>query len=767
MNLSIKNRLVAMLLLLALLLIVIGWVGLDANRQINERLKQVYEERLVPSHQIAEINDLMRANIQQLLLAVQHDPGSQYSGLHESTHGVERHVEAILHNRDEISRIWKAFAGNVNAHKSAEEQRLVDEFVRLSGVYVREGLVQALEMIERKDYGTLYGYIFQTSIPTFDAAKTVAEELLELESSTARDAYIHAEESFEVKSFWMQVGIAVALLLTALFGTLLVRAITRPLTLAVEVAERVADGHLDNRIELNSEDEIGTLLKTLEKMQRDLRERQQRDQAVADEAMRIKIALDGASTNAMVADNERNIVYMNPAVEQMMRRNERAIQRELPNFRVDGLLGGSIDQFHKNPQHQAQLLSTFTDTYNTEVRIGGRIFKLSANPVINGEGERLGASVEWADVTDEVLAQEQVEALVQKAVDGDLSQRLDSTEFQGFMQRMAELINQLMETFNGVLVQTRVVIDQVNDSVGQVRLSSQDLASSTQQQSAAIEEVSTSLEETDSQVKSNAMNAGVANQLVQETSKVAGEGQGQMRKMIDSMGEISGSSQDIAKIIKVIDEIAFQTNLLALNAAVEAARAGKYGKGFAVVAQEVRDLAGRSAEAARETAELIEKSTEQVSEGVKVADTTATALEGIVENVVKVRDLVAEISTASDEQTKGIAQVNDAMAQISQGAQSGSQQSMEMASAADQLVSLTEQLASEVGRFRVRGEAVGGASARLAAVATRPTPPHVGGHVASPPRKSKMESNPTPVSESSAPSEVLPLDQDERDFGDF
>ncbi|MBT8007343.1 MAG: HAMP domain-containing protein [Gammaproteobacteria bacterium] len=559
---------------------------------------------------------------------------------------------------------------------------------------------------------------------------------------------------------WMMLIIALVGI-AAISGVAMViaRNISNPLVAAAEVAGSIAAGKLDNDIKVASKDETGLLLQALKDMQQDLNQRITRDRKIADESMRIKIALDGASTSVMIADNDRNIVYMNPAVVEMMRKNERSIQQELANFRVDALLGGSIDIFHKNPQHQAQLLSTFTNTYEAQIRIGDRIFDLSANPVINEAGERLGASVEWADVTEQVLAEEQVEKLVQDAVDGDLTNRLDSSNFNGFMGRMAGSINQLMESFNDVLQQTRLVIDQVNGSVSQVRSSSQELASSTEQQSSAIEQVSTSLEETDSQVKSNAENAGVANQLVQETNSVADQGQQTMKEMIRSMDEISNSSQDIAKIIKVIDEIAFQTNLLALNAAVEAARAGKYGKGFAVVAQEVRDLAGRSAQAAKETADLIEQSTHQVSEGVKVADATATALEGIVENVVKVRDLVAEISTASEEQTKGIAQVNDAVAQISDGAQSGSQQSLEMASAADELASLTDQLSSEVARFQLSGAAPAH-SAHSRAVAPQP---QLQRRAAASPPATVAE----PVREEAQPHEVLPLDQDERDFGDF
>ncbi len=567
-------------------------------------------------------------------------------------------------------------------------------------------------------------------------------------------------ERIESKEAALSFSAVVTIMVLLLIGWVtvrLIRSIVEPLDHASSVMKQIASGNYSNQIEHAGNDEVAAMLMRLKSMQiksgADLNEITERANATS----RIKMALDGATTNIMIADHNRNIVYMNPAVTEMLRKNERALQQELSGFRVDNLLGNSIDQFHKNPQHQANLLSTFTQTYNTQIRVAGRIFNLSANPVITAEGERLGASVEWADVTEQVLGEEMVENLVRGAADGDLSQRLDSTRFDGFMSRMAEGVNDLMDTFNDVLVQTRIVIDQVNESVGQVRISSQDLASASQEQSSAIEQVSSSLEETDSQVKSNAMNAGVANQLVQETNNVADEGQQKMREMIHSMDGISSSSQDIAKIIKVIDEIAFQTNLLALNAAVEAARAGKYGKGFAVVAQEVRDLAGRSAEAAKETAELIEQSTQQVADGVKVADATAGSLEGIVENVAKVRDLVAEISTASDEQTRGITQIADAITQISDGSQSSSQQSLEMASAADELASLTDQLASEVARFQLHEGAQG--MRPVAAPAPRPV-------VATAVTEAVEVEEPAPAA-IAAPHEVLPLDQDERDFGDF
>jgi methyl-accepting chemotaxis protein len=267
---------------------------------------------------------------------------------------------------------------------------------------------------------------------------------------------------------------------------------------------------------------------------------------------------------------------------------------------------------------------------------------------------------------------------------------------------MAAAFQRMIANLNDILQQTNAVVEQVVPSVEQMRAISQSLASSAEEQSSAAEEVASSLEETDAQVRSNAESANVANQLVSQTAGVANVGQEKMKAMTKAMDTIAASSQQISKIIKVIDEIAFQTNLLALNAAVEAARAGEHGRGFAVVAQEVRNLAGRSAKAAKETAELIEDAGRRVGEGVGIAGETEGALGEIVQNVLKVKDLMAEIAAASEDQARGVAQINSAMVQVNQGAQAASQQSEELASTADELGNLAEVLRAQTARFKLR-----------------------------------------------------------------
>ncbi len=302
---------------------------------------------------------------------------------------------------------------------------------------------------------------------------------------------------------------------------------------------------------------------------------------------------------------------------------------------------------------------------------------------------------------DNKLLIEDIVQISKKLADGDLRITI-LAEYKGAFSQIKDALEIAISGLNGTIWQTKEVAEQVTQSITKIRSIGQSLSSSTEQQSAAMEEVTSSLEESDAQIKSNAENASITNQLVNNTTNLAKVGQDKMKNMIDAMNNIANSSQEVSKIIKVIDEIAFQTNLLALNAAVEAARAGEYGRGFAVVAQEVRNLAGRSAKAAKETAELIDAAKNQVQEGVNIANGTATTLSEIVQNVVKARDLVEEIAAASREQSAGISQINTAMGQLSEVVYNGSQQTDKMASMADELTSLSTKLRDETERFKLQ-----------------------------------------------------------------
>jgi len=234
--------------------------------------------------------------------------------------------------------------------------------------------------------------------------------------------------------------------------------------------------------------------------------------------------------------------------------------------------------------------------------------------------------------------------------------------------------------------------EQVASASGQVSSASQSLAEGTAEQAAGLEETSSSLEEMASMTRQNADNAQQANTLAADARKAADTGNQSMGKMNDAIIEIQKSSDETAKIIKVIDEIAFQTNLLALNAAVEAARAGEAGKGFAVVAEEVRNLAMRSAEAAKNTSKLIEESVKNSRNGVDIAGEVAKVLEEIVGGIGKTSELVSEIAAASAEQAQGIDQVNTAVTQMDKVTQANAANAEESASASEELSAQAEQM---------------------------------------------------------------------------
>ena len=439
------------------------------------------------------------------------------------------------------------------------------------------------------------------------------------------------------------------------------------------------------------------------------RQRVAAELATAAANTRLKVALDNVGSAVMVADNDRQVIYANKSAFTLFAEAADDIRKDLPQFDPDRIMGHSMDQFHRDPRHQAGMIEAMRQPHQADIEVGGRSLRITANPVVDEAGERIGTTVEWLDRTAEVAVEREIDDLVAAAGRGDLERRVELAGKQGFFRSLAEGFNTLLDQLAGVfgdignvmgkladgdlrdsiereyagsfgevksdinrtldnlrdvVGKLSAVSDQVDSAVGEIASGNSNLSSRTEQQASNLEETASSLEQLTSTVRNNADNAQQANQLAANARATAQRGGDVVTEAIAAMEQISGSSKKIAEIVGVIDEIAFQTNLLALNASVEAARAGEQGRGFAVVATEVRNLASRSAGAAREIKDLIRDSSAKVDVGAKLVGASGNTLTEIVASVQKVGDIIAEIAAASSEQSAGIDQINRAVSEM-------------------------------------------------------------------------------------------------------
>ena len=731
-DLKLKAKLLVAMTMLALIMLLIGVLGLYGINSSNQGLLTVYEDRTVPLMDLGKIID--KINLVRLNAVMASNASNQ---------DVVKDAAAKTRERDkEIAELWTKYVATT---LTPEEKLLADAFAKQYKAYqesrdvtmsaAAEGNFEAARANAAKDAG-----------PKYAVARETIFKLIELQGAVAKQEFAKAQAQFELIMKIALSAMAFGLLLAIGAYVILTRAIVVPLQAATDVFVKISQGMYGNFVDITKNDEVGKFLQQLEIMQTKLGFDVAETKRISDENLRIRIALDNVSTGVMIANPDRVIIYANKSVQKILKGAESAIRQQLPNFNAEQMMGINIDTFHKNPAHQANLLKTFTSTYVANLEIGGRYLRVTASPVINEQGSRLGAVAEWLDRTGEVTVEQEVARIVDGAQRGDFEQRLTMEGKEGFFKQLAEGLNQwaqvtssglqdvarvlktvaqgdltqkieadyegifgqLKDDTNTTVERLREVIGRIKEATEAINTASQeiaagnvDLSSRTEQQASSLEETSSSMEELNATVKNNAENANKANVLAKSSNEIATRGGAMVKGVVSTMSEIQGSSKKIADIIGVIDSIAFQTNILALNAAVEAARAGEQGRGFAVVATEVRNLAQRSATAAKEIKILIAESVDKVESGAKLVEQAGSTMDEVVTSFQGVANLVTEISNASREQSSGIEQVTQAVSQMDEVTQQNAALVEEAAAAAESLEEQARGLMQAVSMFKL------------------------------------------------------------------
>jgi methyl-accepting chemotaxis protein len=583
------------------------------------------------------------------------------------------------------------------------------------------------------------------------AAQKLNSQMIRLRNSESNGAKTSIQNIFDDthnmrdRLFWMAfIIIGFAISITFLLSTYLGRQLGIDPLFAKDIAKEIAEGNLSRDITLRKGDK-DSLLHSIKHMQQRLLARRTEEQKSAEEILRIKIGLDNATVGIMLADNNRNIIYVNRSAVNAFKKYEDKIREEIPNFNSEQLLNTNLNDYHKYFQRTNELIDTLKESVYSMISLGGRTMSVAASPVVNEEGQRLGTIAEWHDRTNEVAVEKEVADIVNAASNGDFSQRFNLQDKEGFLLELSIGLNDLLDTceiglndvarvlaalsrgdltetitsdYEGTFGQlkndTNATVEKLKDVIKQIKSAADsiyngakeiasgnnDLSQRTEMQAARLQENASSMNKLTQSARDNVSNAEQANNLVANAVMIAKEGGQVVEDVILKMGNINESSHRIEDIIAVIDDIAFQTNILALNAAVEAARAGEQGKGFAVVAVEVRNLAQRAALAADEIKRLIADSVSKVNDGSRLVTQAGNTMDKIIDAIEGVTSIMTEISAASSKQNDDIDQVNQGIGELDNVTQQNAALVEESAAAAELLEDQAQSLAIVTKNFK-------------------------------------------------------------------
>ncbi|HRQ05203.1 MAG TPA: methyl-accepting chemotaxis protein [Nitrosomonas halophila] len=710
-NMTIKSRLVLIIGVLSLLLIGIGAMGLYGLYQSNAKLETVYEDRTVTLSDLSHVLDslqqirlhaVMAANLRSMEIARQR-------------------AASVVEADAEVNQRWQKFS---STYLTSEEQSLANRFTEQWKTY-QAARNHTLNLAINGDFDAALENMVKDAGGKFEAVHDTLFHLVELQERVAAEEYALAQADFSKMLMTTIAVIVLGVLFAGVLGFVLIGAISRSINQAVKVAEGIASGQLDQRIEVTGRDEMSVLLQAMRKMASVLNsfaEAQQQMKKQHDLGLishRIPVGqFPGSYGEIATATNELVAAHL-------------AVKKRLVDVISRYAQGDLSMDMDKLPGEEAQITEAMNRVKASLQAINGEI-KYLVDGAVAGDFSRRGKADryqhEFHKMVDGLNQLMQVcetglkdmIRILDALAEGDLTQKI-TNEYQGMFAQMKDDSNITVAQLTSIIGQIKEAAELIGTASKEIADGNVDLSQRTEEQAANLEETAASMEQLTSTVKQNADNARQANQLAASASDVAVRGGDVVGQVVQTMSAINDSSKKIVDIISVIDGIAFQTNILALNAAVEAARAGEQGRGFAVVATEVRTLAQRSAAAAREIKELIGNSVHKVEDGTLLVDQAGKTMEEVVLSVKRVTDIMGEISAASQEQSLGIEQVNQAITQMDEITQQNAALVEQAAAASESMREQADQLARAVAAFKLE-QGMGQAKAHSSAFVERRGP---------------------------------------------
>ncbi len=736
-NLKISSKLLVGFVIVAILSAVVGIVAIVNTSSIIDQGSQLYQENLVPLQPAAKIETdflSMRINLRDMASAKTPEAKVKFSN----------NIDTLYNDlQDNVASYSKEVSSTEETDNLKTMQQSIVNYNVVKDKVL--GLINSNRTDEATALMTGQGAVLSGQL---DASITKAFKI-NIDQAGVRQASNKTAGNNALIIIILVVILTMILAIALGFG--ISRIIGKPINKLVEAANSIADGEFDLELLVDTKDELGALGQAFEKIissfKHLVKDTNMLNQAA--EAGKLDIRAD---VNKHAGDYRKIVEGVNntlDAITEPINESRRVLSKMASNdltLTMKGSYKGAMKEFSEDINLVNSRIMV-VEKLLVEISVGdttGLQGLISVGK--RSENDKLIPSMVVMMDTIQKLVKE-ANIIADSAVAGNLKARSDTSKFQGgyreiiegfnntldaieepineateVLKEMADgnldvsmigdyqgsykvikdSLNHTLEEFNNVLGSITDAADEVLSGSNQVSDGSQALSQGTTEQASSIEELTSSITEVAAQTKQNAVNASQANELALSAKEGAVIGNSHMKDMLKSMGEINEASSNISKIIKVIDDIAFQTNMLALNAAVEAARAGQHGKGFAVVAEEVRNLAARSTNAAKETTDLIEGSIKKAEIGTKIANNTAESLNEIVAGVSKAATLVGEIASASNEQATAIYQINKGIEQVSDVVQTNSATAEESAAASEELSGQASMLKSMVGKFRLK-----------------------------------------------------------------